>query len=161
MPPLIVEMTAKAARGQRSKSRSFPGRAFLAAIALCAVLWACETQSGMVINPDEIPIYPNAQGVVREGPLHYAPPDAVDQGWAEAYYVWRFTTSDPPDAVWAYYVGQMRRRWGFDDWSSPQSDPREMVVTQTCPFYSFFMTSKATDSASYSITLTLFMGYCA
>ncbi len=168
MPPLVVEMTAKAvnnrvskaARGQRSKSRSFPGRAWLAAIVLAVLLSSCETRTEMIINPDEIPIYPNAQGVIREGPLRSAP-DVVGYGGAAAVYVWRFTTSDPPETVWRYYENEMGRRWDFHGTFAPQAVQQEMDVSQTCPFYALIMTSKATDSARYSIALTLFMGYCA
>ncbi len=137
-----------------------PVAACIAALVLGSLLWSCDTRTGMIIDPDEIPIYPNAQGVAREGPTHYAP-DAVGLGWAEAIYVWRFTTNDPPEAVWRYYQSEMRRRWGFYAVSSPQSDHKELMLSDNCPFYDLLMTSKPTDSASYSITLTLYMQYCA
>jgi hypothetical protein len=114
---------------------------------------ACATVFGkhLDITVDEVPVYPNAQNVVREnqGP----------EGFEEYIYTWSFTTSDTPDDVWQFYADEMGREWGFYDVSSPQSDDYSLIV-KSCPFYYVDMTNTVDDDGSYNIIITFGKELC-
>jgi hypothetical protein len=111
---------------------------------ILGTIFSCETifWPQMEINVDDIPVYPNAQNITREGPETKIP----------EIYTWNFKTNDSPEVVWQYYVDEMSRRWGFYDTSSPQFDDKSLIV-KSCPFYYLDMTSTSIDKTTYSITV--------
>jgi hypothetical protein len=114
---------------------------------------SCDTIFGKHpdISVDDVPVYPNAQNVVRE--------DRGREGLADYISTWSFTTLDTPSEVWQFYVGEMGREWGFYDVSSPQSNDYSLVV-KSCPFYYLTMTSTSADSEKYAIVIQFAKEYC-
>jgi len=121
-------------------------RAFLITIILVTGLSSCDPifSPSLEITADDIPVYPNAQNITREGPL-----SITDIGGIA--YTWKFTTNDTPEVVWRFYIEKMSHKWGFYG-SSPQSEDKTLIVN-SCPFYYLEMTSTLVDIKTYSIAI--------
>ncbi len=119
-------------------------RTLLAPIILGIMLSSCAPE----INVNDIPVYPKARNITREGPLTAIP---------EFTYVWRFTTNDAPDVVWQFYTTEMSRKWGFDDQTQFQD---RTLSLNSCPFYYLDMTSTSIDSTTYAITVKFHKEVC-
>ncbi len=145
---------------ERPRLPSLHVRLALAVGILGSLLGSCSPfgMRTLEVNVDDMPVYPNAQNLTREGPLGQVT-SPTGYVYAEAEYIWRFTTSDTPDAVWQFYLRELGRKWGFYQTSAAGSEPRE-AISNSCMFYAFSMTSKPIDSTAYSITLTLTSEYC-
>ena len=90
------------------------------------------------IAVDDIPVYPNAQNVTREGPVSIGMGDV---------YIWSFTTKNAPDDVWQFYVDEMSSKWGFYGGSDYS------LIVQSCPFYYLRMESTSIDNETYGIKI--------
>ena len=90
------------------------------------------------ISAEDIPLYPNAQNIAREGPVSIGMGDV---------YIWNFTTKDTPEDVWQFYVDEMSSKWGFYGGSDYS------LIVQSCPFYYLEMESASLDNENYSITI--------
>ena len=113
-------------------------RISLAVFILSLILLACGNPYRHIeIGVDEIPVYPNAQNIAREGPT------------ADIYkaYTWHFTTTDTPDTVWQFYVDEIGRKWKL----LHTADYR--LTVQSCPVYYLTMTSEPVDSETYLINI--------
>jgi hypothetical protein len=122
----------------------------LAIVALVSMAAACIARPHLEINPQQMPIYPNAQDMIYTAP-------ATEPGLT-ADYTWQFTTSDSPEAVWEFYRKELGRRWRFD--KSTVSDVKWSVLTQSCPFYGFDMEATPAGESLSSITIRLHRELC-
>ena len=133
---------------------SFLVRALLFPIILGTMLSSCSPNifsRTLEIKADDIPIYPNAHNITREGPLTLTDAPGIS-------YIWKFTTNDTPEIVWRFYIDEMNRKWGFYG-SIPQSEDKSLIV-YSCPFYYLEMTSTSFDIKTYSITIKFVREYC-
>ena len=94
------------------------------------------------INPDDVPIYPNAQDVKQEEPI---------LGGIETYQ-WSFNTTDKPEDVWQYYKEKLVDDWNGSDHSTPQSSEKDVMI-EGCWFYYFRINSTSVDDTTYNITI--------
>ena len=119
-------------------------RIFLAVFILSLILLACgNPYRHLEIDADEIPIYPNAQNITREGPTT----DVYEA------YTWSFATTDTPETVWQFYVDEIGRRWKFH-----AGDYR--LTIQSCPLYYVIMTSEPADGETYHIKIKFSQDPC-
>jgi hypothetical protein len=94
------------------------------------------------INPEDIPMYPNAQDIKQEEPI---------LGGIEIY-TWSFTTTDDPEKVWQFYKEKMVNEWNGSDHSIPQSTEKDVMI-EGCFFNYFKMNSTPIDATTYNITI--------
>ena len=98
------------------------------------------------ISGEDIPDYPNAQNLVKDGP---------NKDWRETYR-WDFTTSDSPQEVWKFYVDELGPTWHGEDHSNPQKpEENKLYLKKACNFVFFIVNSESIDSATYRITIQL------
>lgn len=119
--------------------------AVLSLVALVVLfLTSCALNSGRYLDiaAQDIPIYPNADSVVQDGP---------SMNELDELYTWTFTTPDTPEMVWQYYKDEMGKRWGFYE---PQSNSFDKtLIVQSCPFYSINMTTSEITQSGQEIML--------
>ncbi len=96
---------------------------------------------------DDIPVYPNAENLTKEGPI---------KDWRETY-TWEFTTTDKPEDVWQFYVDELVPNWDGEDHSS-LSNPEEksLYLTKACLFTFFILNITTIDNTTYRITIHLY-----
>ena len=97
---------------------------------------------------DDIPVYPNAENLTKEGPI---------KDWRETY-TWVFVTTDSPDKVWQFYGDKLIEKWEAEDHSFPRTpEKKELYLKKACMFTFFIMESKSIDDDStYRITIHLY-----
>jgi hypothetical protein len=100
------------------------------------------------ISGEDIPDYPNAQNLVKDGPI---------KDWRETY-TWEFTTTDSPDKVWQFYGDKLVEKWHGEDHSFPRTpEKKELYLKKACMFTFFIMNSRSIDDDStYQITIHLY-----
>ncbi len=94
------------------------------------------------INPEDIPIYPNAQNIKQEEPII----DGIE------IYKWSFTTTDNPEKVWRFYKEKMVDEWNGSDHSNPQSSEKDVMI-KGCLFYYFKLNNTTSDNITYDFTV--------
>ena len=94
------------------------------------------------INPEDIPIYTNAQDIKQEEPI---------LGGIEIYK-WSFTTTDKPEKVWQFYKEKMVDEWNGSDHSAPQSNEKDVMI-KGCFFYYFKLNNTSSDNKTYNFTV--------
>jgi hypothetical protein len=100
------------------------------------------------ISGDDIPVYPNAENLTKEGPI---------KDWRETY-TWVFSTTDSPEKVWQYYGDELMQKWSGEDHSFPQTpEMKELYLKKACMFTFLIMNSESIDDGStYRITINLY-----
>ena len=96
------------------------------------------------INPEKIPMYPNAHDINQEAPII----GGIDT------YSWSFTTTDNPEKVWKFYEDKLLFMWSpFDSYQTfSQSNEKDMMI-KGCQFYYFTMSSTPIDTTTYNIAI--------
>ncbi|MBX3038527.1 MAG: hypothetical protein KF758_16570 [Anaerolineales bacterium] len=94
------------------------------------------------IDPEDVPIYPNAQDVKQEEPIL----DGVE------IYQWSFNTTDDPEDVWQFYKEKLVDDWNGSDHSIPQSSEKDVMI-KGCRFYYFKINSTSVSDTTYEITI--------
>lgn len=107
---------------------------------MASTITSCSTCTE--INPEDIPIYPNAQDIKQEKPI---------LGGIEIYR-WSFTTTDKPEKVWQFYKEKMVDEWHGSDHSARQSNEKDVMI-EGCFFYYFKMKSTPINDTTYNIAI--------
>ena len=94
------------------------------------------------INPEDIPIYPNAHDIKQEEPII----DGIE------IYKWSFSTTDEPEKVWQFYKEIMVDEWNGSDHSDPRTSEKDVMV-KGCLFYYFKLNSTTSDNKTYDFTI--------
>ena len=114
----------------------------LITIFLASMMISCSSSACTEINPEDIPIYPNARDIKQAEPT-------IDGG---ELYTWSFTTTDNPEEVWQFYKDKMINQWNGVDHSVPQSTEKDVMI-KGCLFYYFTLNSTSVDDTMYNITI--------
>jgi hypothetical protein len=95
---------------------------------------------------EDIPVYPNAQNLTKDGPI---------KDWRETY-TWSFETTDTPETVWKFYIDRLSEKWRGEDRSWEKTpEKKELYLDKACKFTYLIMTSESVEN-KYKILLQLF-----
>src|SRR5215510_6154532 len=87
----------------------------------------------ITISREDIPDYPNAQNLVKEGPI---------KDWRETY-TWSFETTDTPETVWKFYVDRLSEKWRGEDRTWVKTpEKKELYLDKACKYTYLILTSK-------------------
>jgi hypothetical protein len=121
----------------------FIKRSLLISLLVISVMASSITSCSLLcreINPEDVPIYPNAQDVKQLEPIL----DGIE------IYQWTFSTTDKPEEVWEFYREKLVGDWNGSDHSIPQSGEKDVMI-EGCWFYYFRINSTSVDDITYNI----------